>query len=82
MLTVMGIKALGLQADITNATAEITKHMTADPRRISRIEVRVKLPASVSERDRKVLENTARNCPVILSLSDSIVKDLEFQWVL
>jgi hypothetical protein len=56
--------------------------MAAAPRRISKIEILLKLPASVDDRDRKVLENTARTCPVILSISEAIEKDIEFQWVL
>ena len=39
MFTVMGIKAQDLQIDLSNSTAEITKIMAADPRRISEIHV-------------------------------------------
>ncbi|MEA1784985.1 OsmC family protein [Arenibacter sp. GZD96] len=81
MLTTMGIKARGLDVDITNATAEVVKHMAADPRRISKIEVTLFLPEAISERDRKVLENTARTCPVWYSLDPQIEKIIEFNWV-
>ena len=37
MLTIMGIKARGLGEDITGATADVTKTMAPDPRRISRV---------------------------------------------
>lgn len=82
MLTVMGIKARGLGIDIQNATAEVTKHMAAAPRAISRVEVRVELPAGIGGKERKILENTARTCPVILSLHESIKKEIVFHWVL
>ena len=39
MLTTMAIKAAGLQVDITNAKADVTKHMLSDPRRVGKIEV-------------------------------------------
>ncbi|MDQ6903915.1 MAG: OsmC family peroxiredoxin, partial [Bacteroidota bacterium] len=34
MLTTMAIKSDVLQEDITNATANVTKHMVANPRRV------------------------------------------------
>ncbi len=82
MLTVMGIKARDLGADLRNTTAEVTKFMAADPRRISKVKVRLLLPADISEKDRKILEHAGRHCPVILSLHDSIEKELDFNWVL
>jgi len=42
-VTMMGIKANGLEFDLTNSTAEITKHMAANPRRITKIEVKLSL---------------------------------------
>jgi uncharacterized OsmC-like protein len=39
MFTVMGIKAQDLSVDLSNSTAEITKIMAADPRRISEIHI-------------------------------------------
>lgn len=80
MLTVMGIKAENMEADITGTTAEVTKTMASDPRRISRIEVRLKFPAEYSEKDTKVLEHTARTCPVLQSLHPDIEKDITFQY--
>ncbi len=82
MLTTMGIKAGGLEVDLTHTTAEVTKHMAADPRRISKIEVKLSLPSAISERDRKVLEHTARTCPVLYSLHPDIEKVIYFNWVL
>ncbi len=82
MLTVMGIKARNLGVDLNHTTAEVTKYMESAPRRISKAEVRVELPSVISGKDRKILENTARTCPVILSLHEAITKDIEFHWVL
>jgi putative redox protein len=82
MLTVMGIKARALGVDITGATAEVTKTMASDPRRISGVAVNLSMPAAITGKDRKILENTGKTCPVILSLSPAIEKELEFHWVL
>jgi uncharacterized OsmC-like protein len=82
MITMMGIKANGLEVDLINSTAEVTKHMEADPRRISKIEVKLSLPSNVSEKNRKILEHTANTCPVLYSLHPDIVKEITFHWVL
>lgn len=80
MITVMGIKANGLGVDLTNSTVEITKHMAPNPRRISKIEAKLILPSDISEKNRKVLENTANTCPVIYSLHPDIKKEISFHW--
>lgn len=82
MLTVMGIKARGLDVDLMHSTAEVTKHMAADPRRISRIDVDLQLPAGVSEKNRKILEHTANTCPVNQSLHPDIERHITYRWVL
>lgn len=81
MLTMMGIKANSLDVDLTNAMAEVTKHMAADPRRISKIEVKLSLPKNVSEKNRKILEHTANTCPVHYSLHPDIEKVISYNWV-
>ncbi len=82
MITVMGIKANGLGVDLANSNVEITKHMTASPRRISKIQAKLILPLTVSEKNRKILENTANTCPVIYSLHPDIEKEISFHWEL
>ncbi len=82
MLTMMGIKSRGLEVDLEGSTAEVTKHMAAGPRRISKIEVRLSLPADISGKDRKILEHTAETCPVLYSLHPDIEKEISFDWVL
>lgn len=82
MLTMMGIKASDMEVDLRGSSAEVTKHMAASPRRISRIELSLELPAGVREKDRKILENTALNCPVMHSLHPDIEKDVRFSWTL
>ncbi|MEW2921188.1 OsmC family protein [Muricauda sp. ANG21] len=81
MLTTMGIKAGNLEVNLDGSTAEVTKHMAADPRRIVKIEVKLELPKEVSEKHRKILENTARTCPVDYSLHPDIERVIDFHWV-
>ena len=81
MITMMGIKANGLEVDLTNSTAEVTKHMVANPRRISKIEVKLSLPSNISQKNRKILEHTANTCPVLYSLHPDIVKEISYHWV-
>ena len=82
MITVMGIKAEGLGVDLVNSTVEITKHMATEPRRISKIEAKLILPSDVSEKNRKILEHTAKTCPVFYSLHPDIEKTISFHWEL
>ena len=81
MLTVMGIKAESLGVDMEGASAEVTKTMAADPRRISRIDVIILFPNSYAEKDTKILENTGRTCPVLQSLHPDIEKNISFKYL-
>lgn len=80
MLTVMGIKARDLNVDLKGATAAVTKTMTANPRRISKIEVHITIPVSADEKTQKILENTGNTCPIHYSLHPDIEKIISFQW--
>ena len=80
MLTVMGIKAEQLNVNLKNTKAEVIKTMAADPRRISKVEVRLYFPENYDEKTRKILENTARTCPVAQSLHPNIEQVIEFNF--
>ena len=80
MITMMGIKAGTLDVSLDGTTAMVTKIMAANPRRISRIDVEINVPTDVSEKFQKVLENTARTCPVLFSLHPDIEKVIVFHW--
>ncbi|WP_282180719.1 OsmC family protein [Maribacter stanieri] len=80
MLTMMGIKANGLEVDLKGTTASVTKHMAASPRRISKIEVEVHLPKEISDKNRKILVHTANTCPVHYSLHPDIEKVITYNW--
>ncbi len=79
MFTVMGIKAQAMGFGLEGATAQVTKHMQSEPRKISAIDVVFELPPA-DAKTREILERTAMTCPVFLSLSESIAKNITFNW--
>lgn len=80
MFTIMGIKARDMSLDLQNSYAEVTKTMAANPRRISRIEINFYLPSNLQEKEKSILENAAKTCPVIYSLHPDIEKDIRFNY--
>ena len=81
MLTVMGISARTLNIDISGATAEVEKEMTAAaPRRIQRLAVKIHVPLSLGATEREKLERAAHACPVHKSLHPDIQIPIDFTW--
>ncbi len=80
MLTVMGIKAREMNVDMSGTTAEVTKTMASNPRRISKIEVVLNFPFEADNKTKKVLEHIAKTCPVNQSLHPDIERDITFNW--
>jgi uncharacterized OsmC-like protein len=80
MFTVMGIKAKDLNVDLSNSTAEITKIMAADPRRISEIHVVFNFSVAPDAKNKTILERIAMTCPVYYSLHPDIKKVIAFNW--
>jgi len=80
MFTVMGIKARDMHIDLSNSTAEVTKIMAAEPRRISEIHIVFDMHISVDEKSKTILERTAMTCPVHYSLHPDIKKEIVFNW--
>lgn len=80
MMTIMGIKARDLEVDFVGSTAEVTKIMNAEPRRIGAIEIVFQMKSNADEKNRTILERAAMTCPVFLSLSSEIEKKITFNW--
>jgi uncharacterized OsmC-like protein len=80
MMTVMGIKAADLKVNIISSTANVTKTMAAEPRRISKIEVVLTMKGNCDQRAQLILERVARTCPVMNSLHPEIEKSVTFHW--
>ncbi|MDO5608876.1 MAG: OsmC family protein [Capnocytophaga sp.] len=80
MFTIMGIKARDMQIDLTGMTAEVTKRMAENPRRISQIDVIISIPITADKKTQTILENAGKACPVSKSLHPDIVQHIEFHW--
>ena len=80
MFTVMGIKARDLEVDFSGSTAEVTKIMGTDPRRITEIHVIFSMSINPDDKTKTILERTAMTCPVFFSLHPDIKKEIVFNW--
>lgn len=80
MLTVMGVKANQLNVKLDDTTAEVTKIMSAEPRRISKIKIVFNFRHSIDIKTQKILEHTARTCPVHYSLHPDIEREITFNF--
>ncbi len=82
MLTIMGIVAKRIEADITGTKVEVTKVMASNPRRIAAVEVHIQLPHdNYTDKVKTILENAARTCPVAMSLDPDLEQKVSFGYV-
>jgi putative redox protein len=82
MISIMGIVALkeGV-TPVDGATAEVTKVMYAEPRRIGEIHVKITFPKKdYTDKEKRMYENAAYTCPVAKSLHPDIKQIIEFVW--
>jgi uncharacterized OsmC-like protein len=82
VITTMGIKANDMNIDLAGTAIDVTKHMLPDPRRIGKIDVILKFPATLQldEKDRTILQRVGDNCPVTKSLHPDLVLNIEYHW--
>ena len=80
MMTIMAIKARDLNVDLIGTTIEVNKIMQAEPRKIARLEIIMNMSIATDEKTKTILEKTAMNCPVLLSLNPDIEKDITINW--
>ena len=79
-VTTMAIVADRENIPFESASFIVHKHMRSDPRRVDRLPVLIRLPASLGEGQRKLLEQTAQNCPVARSLNPAIEPEFRFEY--
>ncbi len=73
MFTIMGIKLQSIHKDIKGATAEVTKVMYDEPRRIGEILIDIKIPEQdFTDKEKQMLINITKTCPVAKSLHPDI----------
>jgi uncharacterized OsmC-like protein len=80
MISIMAIKSMDMPVNLEGSTAEVTKIMQPEPRKIKRIEVIMNMQGAPDEKCRKILERAAITCPVYLSLHPDVEKDVTFNW--
>ncbi|MDN5203551.1 OsmC family protein [Fulvivirgaceae bacterium BMA10] len=81
MMTIMGIEARKENIELAGLSAEVTKLMKADPRRIGkiRIEFQWESPQGTEEQIEK-LKQAALTCPVALSLDPALTQEVNFNF--
>ncbi len=81
MITTMAIKVADKGIELKGTTVDVKKHMVANPRRISRIDVVVTYPAGLqlSEEDKVFLKEIGDNCPVMKSIHTDIEVNAEYR---
>ncbi len=81
MITIMGIAANTHGFSIDGTTAEVTKIMGTDPRRVKEIVVDVYFPKKeYTDKQKKILQVCADTCPVSLSLSEALKKSVTLHY--
>lgn len=82
MISIMGIVAMkdGI-TPVDGATAEVTKIMYAEPRRIGEIHIKLTFPKkNYTDKEKKIYEHAAHTCPVAKSLHPDLKQVIEFIW--
>jgi uncharacterized OsmC-like protein len=82
MITTMAIKANTMNIVLDGTRVEVTKIMVSDPRRIGKLIAHIFFPANLNldDKQKEILERTARTCPVERSLHPDIELDMAFNW--
>lgn len=78
LMTIMGIKAESMKIELSGTHATVKKHMSATPRRISKVEIVVYMNQKFESKTRKILEKAALTCPVAQSLHPETEQNIEF----
>lgn len=78
--TLMAIYAESNDLDLTGMTVELEKHMQAEPRRVGRIDMTIKVPITLDDRQRRAIEYAAEHCPVQMSLHPDVDVRINFEY--
>ena len=76
LLTIMGIAAKTHGINIDQSTAKVTKIMSKIPRKIGKIIVDIDIPYELSTKEKRLLNQAAKACPVHHSLHPNIEKEI------
>ena len=79
IMTIVAIRADSKKVDVAGMTGSVEKTMASSPRRVAKLEVVVNLPSGLDMEDRAWLITEGCNCPVCVSVSESMEVDVTFQ---
>ena len=79
IMTIVAIRADSKGIDVSGMSGSVEKTMAANPRRVAKLEVVVNLPDGLDLDDRSWLITEGCNCPVCVSVSESMEVDVTFQ---
>lgn len=81
MATTMAMKASDIDIELKGMVIDVQKYMAAEPRRISKIDVKVNFPPSLvlQDKDRIYLKKIGDSCPVVKSLNSDIILNISYQ---
>jgi uncharacterized OsmC-like protein len=77
IFTIMGIASREHDFSIVGSSCKITKVMTENPRKIGEIKIDFDMTANhYTEKQKKILENCVKSCPVARSLHESVFQNV------
>jgi len=79
IMTIVAIRADSKKVDVAGMTGSVEKTMASGPRRVAKLEVVINLPSGLNMEDRAWLITEGCNCPVCVSVSESMEVDVTFQ---
>ena len=79
IMTIVAIRADSKGIDVSSMSGSVEKTMAANPRRVAKLEVVVNLPSDMTIEDRSWLITEGCNCPVCVSVSETMEVDVTFQ---
>lgn len=81
MLTIMGISARTYGFSIDGTRVETEKVMGTNPRRVVELIIDIYLPhINYSDKERRLIESSAKTCPVANSIHPDIKKTITFHY--
>ena len=80
ILTIMGIAAKTRRINMQGTRCEVTKIMSDNPRKISKLMIHIFFPSVLNQKCQMILEKSAHSCPVHQSLHADIEKNIIFHY--
>jgi uncharacterized OsmC-like protein len=78
IMTIIGIRAEKREIDVDGMLGSIEKIMATNPRRIGKLEIKIKLPKNLSSENREWLIKEGCDCPVCFSINQSMDVNIIF----